>query len=141
MAGRKVDLRRFYQDVATRAEFRCEYCRAPESFFPHRLSVDHVVPESGGGSTSLENLALCCYACQQSKCAFQTGRDPVKLEEVPLFNPRRQRWSSQFRWSRDGLRVEGATAVGRATIARLDLNSNRQVTARRRWRQHPDLFP
>ena len=141
MARRKADLRRFYRDVAARAESRCEYCRAPESLFPHRLSVDHVVPESRGGSTSLENLALGCYACQQSKCACQTGRDPVKQQQIPLFNPRRQRWSLHFRWSRDGLRIEGLTAVGRATIARLDLNSHRQVTARRRWKQHPDLFP
>ena len=141
MPGHKADLRRFYRDVAARAESRCEYCHAPESFFSHRHSVDHVVPESRGGLTSLENLALCCYACQQSKCAFQTGRDPVNQRELLLFNPRRQRWSSHFRWSRDGVRIEGLTAIGRATIARLDFNSQRQIEARRRWKQHPDLFP
>jgi WD40 repeat protein len=73
--SRKSDLRRFFHDVARRAGHRCEYCHAPESFFPHRLSVDHIVPESRGGATSLKNLALCCYACQQQKLAFQTGWD------------------------------------------------------------------
>jgi hypothetical protein len=59
---RKSDLRRFYRRVARRAGHRCEYCHAPESFFPHRLCLDHVQPEGRGGPTSLANLALCCYA-------------------------------------------------------------------------------
>jgi hypothetical protein len=138
---RKSDLRRFYHDVARRAGHRCEYCRAPESFFSHRLSLDHIVPESCGGPTSLPNLALCCYACQQQKLAFQIGWDWATKAAVRLFNPRRQRWSRHFRWSADGLRLEGATRMGRATIERLALNHWRQVQARERWRQHPDLFP
>jgi hypothetical protein len=138
---RKVDLRRFYPRVAVRAGHRCEYCHAPESFFPHRLSLDHVTPESQGGATSLANLALCCYACQQQKLSFQTGRDPRAPGAVPLFNPRRQRWSRHFRWSANGLHLEGVTRVGRATVERLALNHWRQVQARARWRAYPDLFP
>jgi hypothetical protein len=139
--ARKADLRRFYQGVAKRARRRCEYCHAPESFFPHRLSMDHIVPESRGGVTALTNLALCCYACQQKKLHFQTSQDPASRAIVPLFNPRRQRWSRHFRWSSDGLYVEGLTRAGRATVERLALNHERQVQARARWRQHPDLFP
>jgi hypothetical protein len=138
---RKADLRRFYPKATRRAGHRCEYCRAPESFFPHRLTLDHVVPEARGGRTSLANLALCCYACQQQKMAFQWGLDPTAQMTVPLFNPRRQRWSRHFRWSGDGPHLEGLTRVGRATIQRLALNHWRQVQARTRWRQHPDLFP
>jgi hypothetical protein len=138
---RKSNLRRFYARVARRARHRCEYCHAPESFFPHRLSLDHIIPEAFGGPTSLANLALCCYGCQQQKLAFHVGVDPITRAPVPLFDPRRQRWSRHFRWSEDGLHLEGLTRVGRATVERLAMNHWRQVEARRRWREHPDLFP
>jgi 5-methylcytosine-specific restriction endonuclease McrA len=141
MARRKADLRSYYPRVAARGEHRCEYCHAPESFFPHRLCLDHIVPESRGGPTSADNLALCCYGCQQQKLAFETGLDPTTRTASPLFDPRRQRWARHFRWSEDGLRIEGLTRVGRATIERLDLNNQRQVEARKRWKHHPDLFP
>jgi len=139
--SRKTDLRSYYRRVAARAGHRCKYCHAPESFFPHRLCLDHIVPESRGGSTSVPNLALCCYGCQQKKLAFQTGLDPASGMASPLFHPRRQRWPRHFRWSEDGLLLEGLTRVGRATIERLDLNNQRQVEARKRWKRHPDLFP
>lgn len=138
---RKSDLRGFYERVALRAGYRCEYCHAPESFFPHRLCLDHIIPESRGGLSSSANLALCCYGCQQQKLAFETGLDPSTKKRSRLFNPRRQRWSRHFRWSEDGLHVEGQTRVGRATVERLALNNDRQLEARKRWRSHPDLFP
>jgi hypothetical protein len=138
---RKADVRRFHDAVARRARHRCEYCHAPESFFPHRLTLDHVLPESAGGPTALGNLALCCYACQLQKLAFQVGWDSTAQAAVRLFNPRRQRWARHFRWSADGLYLDGLTRTGRATIERLQLNHWRQVQARARWQQHPDLFP
>jgi hypothetical protein len=99
------------------------------------------MPEARGGRTSLENLALCCYACQQKKLAFSTGVDPSTGVAESLFNPRRQRWSRHFRWSVDGLHLEGLTRSGRGTVERLALNHARQLHARMRWRNHPDLFP
>src|SRR5437764_14956341 len=84
---RKADLRRFYAKVAKRAGHRCEYCHAPESFFPHRLCLDHIVPEGRGGLTSPANLALCCYGCQLQKLDFQTGFDPTTKAITPLFHP------------------------------------------------------
>jgi hypothetical protein len=113
--------------VARRAGHWCEYCHAPESFFPHRLCLDHIIPESRGGPTSLANLALCCYGCQQQKLAFETGLDPSTKRHSRIFHPRRQRWSRNFRWSEDGLHLEGLTRVGRATIERLALNNDRQI--------------
>ncbi len=127
--------------VARRARHRCEYCHAPESFFPHRLCLDHVIPEGRGGPTSLTNLALCCYGCQLQKLAFRTALDPKTQAAVPLFNPRQQRWSRHFRWAADGVHLEGLTRIGRATVERLALNNPRQIEARARWRAHPDLFP
>ncbi len=141
MPQRKADLRRFYDRVTLRAGHRCEFCRASESFFPHRLCLDHVVPESRGGRTALGNLALCCYSCHLRKLAFETGLDPATKVTVPHFNPRRQSWPRHFRWSANGLRLQGLTSVGRATIDRLAMNHPRQIQARARWRKHPDLFP
>jgi 5-methylcytosine-specific restriction endonuclease McrA len=95
MRRRKADLRRFYERVAARARHRCEYCHAPESFFPHRLCLDHIIPERRGGPTRLKNLALCCYGCELRKLAFETGLDPVSELTVRLcdFLPEEQkRW-------------------------------------------------
>jgi hypothetical protein len=141
MPQRKADLRPFYERVALRARHRCEYWHAPETFFSHRLCVDHILPESRGGATNLRNLALCGYACQLRKLDFETGSDPTTKIVVPLFHPRRQRWARHFRWSADRLYLEGLTRVGRATIDRLAMNHPRQIQARVRWREHPELFP
>jgi hypothetical protein len=57
---------------------------------------------------------------------------------VPLFHPGQENWSDHFRFT--GYRIEGLTAVGRATAAALDLNHPR----RRRIRaaeQALGLFP
>jgi hypothetical protein len=75
------------------------------------------------------------------KFAFETGLDPATGIVSSLFHPRRQRWTRHFRWSEDGLTLEGLTRVGRATIERLALNNERQIEARKRWKKHPDLFP
>ena len=138
---RKTDLRSYYDRVAKRAGHRCEYCHAPESFFSHRHCVDHIRPISRRGPTQLSNLALCCYGCQFQKLAFESGVDPTTKTRVSLFNPRRQRWRRHFRWSKDGLMIEGVTRVGRATAERLAMNNEFQVDARALWLRHPDLFP
>ena len=67
-----------------------------------------------------ENLALACVSCSLRKAARQTAIDPQTREEVPVYHPRRERWSVHFRW--EGVRVIGQTATGRATVAALDMN-------------------
>jgi hypothetical protein len=37
-----------------------------------------------------------------------------------VFNPRTELWAAHFRWN--GVRVEGLTPTGRATVAALDMN-------------------
>lgn len=137
----RPSLRRWYDAVAKRAIHRCEYCHAPESFFNHRFDVEHIVPQARGGSTDLDNLALCCSACNSRKLAFEMGIDAATGREVHLFNPRTQNWEEHFCFSADGLILEGLTPIGRATIKRLDMNHSRQVRARRLWIRFPELFP
>jgi hypothetical protein len=48
--------------------------------------------------------------------------------EVEMFHPRNCVWSDHFRW--DGYCIDGLTAIGRATIDVLDLNSARRLLIR-----------
>jgi hypothetical protein len=51
-------------------------------------------------------------------------------------------WDKHFRWSSDHLRIEGRTAIGRATVSALDLNSLTRQQLRLIWRDRlADLFP
>ncbi len=127
-----------YEAVRRRAQFRCEYCHYPELLSSAPLSIDHIEPQSLGGSDDLNNLALACRRCNERRYNFTTGIDPETETEVPLFNPRQQQWSEHFIWSGDALRIIGTTPTGRATCKRLDLNDERREepfiqNARRQW--------
>jgi hypothetical protein len=52
---------------------------------------------------------------------------------VPLYHPRRERWSAHFAWQADGLLIAGLTPTGQATVMALRLNRPLLVHARRRW--------
>ena len=108
--------------VRQRAQFRCEYCHYAELLSSAPLSIDHLLPQSLGGSDCLDNLALACRRCNERRYNFTTGIDPETGREAPLFNPRQQGWSDHFIWSSDGTRIMGVTSIGRATCKRLDLN-------------------
>jgi len=41
---------------------------------------------------------------------------------VNLFNPRKQEWNENFKWSDDVLEMIGITSIGRVTIDELKLN-------------------
>ena len=132
---------RLYRQVATRARDRCEDCGLPQEAEVMDLTVDHVVPRAGQGSTELSNLALACLACNARKWKFTQSTDSLTGRTVPLFNPRRQRWQDHFRWIDDDLtRIEGKTATGRATVELLPMNSRRAVQIRR-WLMFVGLHP
>ena len=87
-----------------------------------RFTIDHLVPQSLGGTDEPDNLALACTRCNQRRYNFTTGIDPVTQQEISLFNPRNQKWADHFIWTADGLKILGITPTGRATCYRLDLN-------------------
>ena len=105
-----------------------------ESLQGATFHVEHVIPQSKGGESTLENLALACPGCNLHKADRTTAIDPLTGEQVPLFYPVRQQWSEHFRFK--GYQMEGLTAVGRATVAMLDLNHLR----RQRIRQAEEAF-
>jgi hypothetical protein len=82
--------------------------------------VDHVTPIAAGGSTDERNLALSCVSCSLRKAARESARDPESGRDNRLFDPRHDGWLDHFR--PEGMEIAGITAVGRATIAALDLN-------------------
>src|SRR5262249_38415978 len=114
---------RLRRAVVRRARNRCEYCEISQELQEATFHIDHIVPRSKCGPTALNNLALACVSCSLRKEARRSARDPATGRTVPLFHPRRQRWADHFRW--DGVRLEGLTPTGRATVAALQMNGLR----------------
>jgi len=111
----------------------CAYCLTNELNSGMPMTIDHIAPTSQGGETIFENLCLACRSCNQYKANQTRGEDPQTGEIVPLFNPRKDKWGNHFDWSADGTRIEGLTAVGRATVIVLRMNRSGIVGARSRW--------
>jgi hypothetical protein len=119
--------------VRARAGDRCGYCLSPQRLVQGWLEVEHLVPTALGGPDTEDNLWLACRLCNNYKGVQTDGLDPDTGKRVPLFNPRRQRWSGHFAWSEDGTRVLGRTPIGRATALALQLNNVIAVMVRREW--------
>ncbi|MHB8629199.1 MAG: HNH endonuclease [Aggregatilineales bacterium] len=116
--------------VYERAGGCCEYCQTCEANTAQSMHIEHIVPAFGD---SPDNLCLSCPNCNFSKAKAVAAVDPETNQVVALFHPRTQTWSEHFAWVNDGLLLQGLTMVGRATIARLKMNQQRVLTARRRW--------
>jgi hypothetical protein len=91
------------------------------------------MPQARGGTSEEENLWLSCRLCNSYKGTQTHGRDPLTGRRIRLFNPRRQNWNRHFVWSKNGTRVIGRTACGRATVNALQLNNIFAVMVRRQW--------
>jgi hypothetical protein len=124
-----ADTRR--DEIGSRAGYRCEYCGYPEAASSTPLEVDHIMPEAKGGLSTLDNLALCCRACNLYKHIKTEAVDPVSGVTVPLFNPRRQLWSEHFLLDRTTGTIHGSTPTGRATVAALEMNAAHALATRR----------
>jgi hypothetical protein len=94
------------------------------------MHVEHIDPDGGDAS---DNLCLSCPNCNLSKSAVTRAPDPLTGHIQTLFNPRRQVWSDHFAWDETSTRVLGKSAVGRATVERFKMNSDRIVLARSIW--------
>jgi hypothetical protein len=113
--------------VRRRAGGRCEYCHLPENAIRLLFQMDHIIAQQHEGPTILANLAWSCLACNKRKGPNLAGLDNRKL--VPLFHPRRHKWSRHFRW--EGPLLMGRTSIGRATIRVLGINDPFAVELRR----------
>lgn len=61
--------------VRQRAKFVCEYCHSSEASAA-LFAIDHIIPQSLGGSDNPDNLALACQRCNGYRYNFTTGIDP-----------------------------------------------------------------
>jgi len=119
------------RDVEQRAKERCEYCQSPAKYATQTLSLEHIIPRSQGGDTSLDNLALACQGCNNHKYNKTKSDDPATNRLVDLFHPRTQRWEEHFTWDARFELVIGLTAIGRATVEAWQLNRPELVNLRR----------
>ena len=97
------------------------------------LTFDHIIPETAGGLTARENLWLACERCNRYKSDRTTAIDPQTNHEIPLFNPRTQKWREHFMWDQTGTLIMGLTPTGRSTVLALQLNHPLAVAARKYW--------
>lgn len=114
--------------VRRRAAECCEYCRLRQEFSELKHHVEHIVAKQHGGSDGADNLALACHRCNLHKGPNLAGIDPHNGQVVPLFHPRRDRWSDHFVF--EAARIDGLTPIGRATVQVLNLNDARRLEIR-----------
>jgi hypothetical protein len=114
--------------VWMRAKFRCEYCQMPQEYDGFTHEIDHSIAKKHGGRTILGNLVLACFPCNNHNGPNIAGLDSLTKKITQLFNPRRQKWERHFRW--DGPYPIGKTAIGRVTIAVLEINSMERIQLR-----------
>ena len=114
--------------VWQRAKGCCEYCQLSQEWDDRPFEIDHIISRKHQGPTVAGNLALSCFRCNSFKGSDISGRDMDTLKLTPLFNPRRQRWAKHFRWQ--GAYLIGRTAVGRVTVALLQINDDYRVELR-----------
>ena len=117
--------------IVARAGNRCEYCHLPTRGQVATFPVDHILPRHLSGETVLDNLALACPHCNAYKWIHTKGPDAFTGETAPLFNPRTHVWSDHFAWSKQqsGF-IDGKTPSGRATVDRLQMNSQEIIAIR-----------
>jgi 5-methylcytosine-specific restriction endonuclease McrA len=68
-------------NIFTRDGFKCQYCG--ERFTMRDLNYDHVVPRKQGGVTTWENIATCCYPCNERKAGRTPEQAGMKLLRKP----------------------------------------------------------
>lgn len=130
------------QRIWQQAFGRCGYCLTQEVVSGIPLTIEHILPKAKGGGDEEENLWLSCRLCNEAKGVLTEFGDPETGQITVLFNPRVQRWSEHFAWDQAGTHIIGITAIGRATVAALTLNTELRTLARALWVEagwHPPI--
>ena len=135
MANPKIRL------LVTERAFGCsEYCMSQEKYASQSFSIEHIIPQILGGTWDVNNLALACQGCNNSKFTKLTALDTETNTKVPLFNPRQHIWTDHFEWNSHFTVILGITPIGRATIKAIQLNRDNLINQRivyRAYGVHP----
>ncbi len=121
------------QAVTETARGRCAYCHSPQSLMGVPFEIDHVVPRSAGGRTTVDNLCLSCPTCNRHKANRLSATDPVSRRSIRIFHPNHDQWPDHFVWSDDGSQIIGLTPMGRATVEALCFNRPTMCALRLYW--------
>lgn len=116
--------------VFNRDQGRCGYCRLAQFGQGAIFHINHVLPRSKGGKTTIENLVLQCPHCSLHKSNKIEGVDPETQDRHPLFNPLHASWSVHFELHIDAT-LSGRTPSGRVTVIELKMNDRLPRIARR----------
>lgn len=114
--------KRLRAEIARRADGRCEYCRCPSKFSIDPFVAEHIFPVAKGGLTVADNLAFACMGCNGYKQDKTEAYDAVNQAVVVLYHPRTHPWHEHFAWNEPFTHIIPLTAIGRVTIAELQLN-------------------
>ena len=117
--------------VFDRAKGYCEYCKSPSDFSTEPFSIEHIIPRSKNGLDHLENLAWSCIGCNIFKSDKTEFLDTITQQFFPLFNPRIMNWIEHFIWDEALTSIIGKTAIGRVSIAAIQLNRRQLINLRR----------
>lgn len=120
------------QKIIEQSQNRCGYCLGEQRYILAPLEIDHLLPTAAGGTDDEENLWLACPLCNLYKGIKTHGIDPLTLRKVLLFNPRKQNWKRHF-IVENQIQIFGKTAIGRATVIALQMNSRLPLTVRQNW--------
>lgn len=126
--------------IEERANGRCEYCHCPVAFSPQPFVMEHIIPKSRGGASTLDNLAFSCQGCNGAKYTKTEVWNETLQVMIPLFNPRVHEWQEHFQWSDNTETLEAISQIGLVTIETLKLNRQEVVNLRRLLHQaglHP----
>jgi 5-methylcytosine-specific restriction endonuclease McrA len=106
------------RNLFLRDDFTCQYCGLRCS--SDRLSIDHVLPRSRGGTTTWENCVLACVGCNARKAdrtlkeaGLHLLRSPTRPRWTPYLTLRpNQRLDSWLRFAPEGNRRRAASSSG-----------------------------
>lgn len=121
------------EQVRQRAGLACEYCGVTETDTSGELTVDHIQPQSQGGSDDIENLAYCCSRCNGYKLDYW----PQGANAPYLWNPRQDTAEKHFLELADS-HLYAVSAEGALTLNRLRLNRPALIANRLRRRERSE---
>lgn len=117
------------RQVRERANYRCEYCRLPQSAAPFlSFHIEHIQATQHVHDDRLENLCLACPHCNLHKGPNLTTLNQETREIIKLFHPRQDQWDEHFLL--EDSRIVGRTEVGKATARLLKMNAGDQLEIR-----------
>ena len=111
---------KYRQEIAQRAQNRCEYCLIHQEDSFYSFEIDHVISIKHGGLTELDNLAYSCLLCNRAKGSDIGSVLLPQMDFVRLFHPRLDQLGDHFQL--EGPKIMHLTNIGEVTVKILELN-------------------